>query len=358
MRWVWALPASGSDRMTPELVTVGGLTVDNVISADGVVALSRVGGNAAYSGVGARIWVNRVGLVSIATASYPRETLDRLSDHGIGLEGVLHHPARLEYSDWFIYDEAGHRVERLRSLPGALAAAGFNSARLTREETARWVEMLRHAPAPAELSYSQFRDVNPMTAAQVPPSYLKARGLHLAPCRPVVLNAMLPLFAPTGMRITLDPGWQLADERLDDLDPILAQVDAFLPSEVELEALVPGAGVADALAELARRCRGTVAVKRGPQGSLVWDRAAGRAVAVPVIPTQTVDPTGAGDSWSGGFLAGLVETGNPLLAACFGTVSASRIVARFGADGALPIDLAEARAQLSRLMALVNPESS
>jgi len=343
--------------MSPDLVTVGGLTVDNVVAADGTVALARVGGNAAYSGVGARLWVDTVGLVSIAVASYPRDTLDRLTANRILLDGVVRHPARLEYGDWFIYDDAGNRNEKLRSKPGALAAAGFGSDRLSRAETARWIDLLRSTPPPAEMSYSQFRDANPMTAAQVPASYLKARGVHLAPCRPVVVHAMLSRFGPTGMTVTLDPGWQLANETLDDLAPLLAAVHAFLPSQVELESLVPGAGMADALATLAQHCRGTVAVKRGPQGSLVWDRVNGRAVAVPVIPTTTVDPTGAGDSWSGGFLAGLVETGDPLLAACFGTVSASRIVSRLGADGALPVDPVDSRAKLAQLVALVKPES-
>jgi sugar/nucleoside kinase (ribokinase family) len=356
MRWGSARRGWACEAMPPDLVTVGGLTIDNVIAADGRVALARAGGNAAYSAVGARLWVDAVGLVSIAPASYPRETLDRLAADGILLDGVVRHPARLEYGDWFIYDEAGNRNEKLRSKPGALAGAGFAGDRLSRADMTRWIELLRSAPPPAEMSYSQFRDANPLTAAQVPAHYLKARGVHLAPCRPLVLHAMLSRFGPTGMRVTLDPGWQLAGERLDDLAPLLAAVDAFLPSEVELESLVPGAGIEDSLAALAGHCRGTVAVKRGPQGSLVWDRAHGRAVAVPVIPTATVDPTGAGDSWSGGFLAGLVETGDPLLAACFGTVSASRIVSCFGADGALPVDRADGREKIAQLVARVKPE--
>ncbi len=45
--------------MAPDLVTIGGLTIDNVIAADGTVALARVGGNAAYSGVGARCFVEQ-----------------------------------------------------------------------------------------------------------------------------------------------------------------------------------------------------------------------------------------------------------------------------------------------------------
>jgi len=136
---------------------------------------------------------------------------------------------------------------------------------------------------------------------------------------------------------------------LDAITPLLAEVDAFLPSEVELKALVPGARTADALALLARRCRGTAAVKLGRVGSLVWDAAANVAVEVPALPVPTVDPTGAGDAFCGGFLAGLVETGNAVSAAQFGTVSASRVVQHFGADGSLPPDPAECRRCLAAL---------
>ncbi len=331
--------------MTPELVTVGGLTVDNVISSDGTVALARVGGNGAYSAVGALCWARTVGLVSVAVSTYPKPALETLARNGIALDGVVMADAELESGNWFIYDAEGNRHERLSSPPGALAGAGFPSDRLSPAEIASWQEMLRRRDVSGELSYSQFRDTHPMTPAQVPEHYLGARGIHLAPSRPVVLNAMLPLFNARGMVVTLDAGWQLAELTLPEIEPLLAQVDAFLPSEVELRAILPDMEIEPALAMLAARCRGTATVKLGARGALVWDKAAGRAVAVPVLPTHAVDPTGAGDSFCGGFLAGLVETGDPVKAACFGAVSASLIVSRFGVDGALPIDRAACRAR-------------
>lgn len=81
---------------------------------------------------------------------------------------------------------------------------------------------------------------------------------------------------------------------------------------------------------------------------MVWDRAAAAPVAVPALRVEALDPTGAGDSFCGGFLAGLVETGDPVRAARFGAVSASRIVTCFGADGAMPLDRSTARAALDR----------
>jgi ribokinase len=333
--------------VTPELVTVGGLTVDNVISSDGTVALARVGGNGAYSAVGALCWAKAVGLVSVAVSTYPKPALETLARNGIALGGVVMHEAALESGNWFIYDSEGNRHERLSSPPGALAEAGFPTDRLSPAQVARWQGMLRARDVSNEPSYSQFRDSHPMTPAQVPQNYLDARGVHLAPSRTVVLNAMLPLFNARGMVVTLDAGWQLAELSLPELEPLLAQVDAFLPSEVELRAILPGMEIEPALALLAARCRGTAAVKLGGKGALVFDKAADRPVLVPVLPTDAIDPTGAGDSFCGGFLAGLVETRDPVRAACYGAVSASLIVSRFGVDGALPIDRAACRERVT-----------
>jgi ribokinase len=333
--------------VAPELVAIGGLTVDNVVAADGTVALAQAGGNGAYSAVGALIWRPHVGLVSHAVASYPRDVIARLEAGGVDLGGVLWSEARLACCNWFIYDAEGRREEGLTSPPSYLAEAGFPTDRLSPAQVAAWRGHLARRDARGEINYSQFRDLHPLRPEQVPAGWLGARGVHLAPSQPEVMLAMLDLFCPHGAVVTADPGGHLAAQPLDEIAPILARLDAFLPSEVELRAFVPDADLADALAVVGERCTGAVAVKLGSEGALVWDRSAGAPVAVPAVRVAALDPTGAGDSFCGGFLAGLVETGDPVQAARFGVISASRIVTRFGADGALPVDRAAARAALS-----------
>lgn len=334
--------------MPPELVAVGGLTVDNVIAADGTVALAQAGGNGAYAAVGALVWTPRVGLVSHAVASYPPAVIEQLQAGGIDLSGVRWSAARLVSGNWFIYDAAGRREEGLASPPEALAEAGFPTDRLSAAQVASWQAMLARRDGADEVSYSAFRTAHPLRPEQVPPEWRDARGVHLAPSQPEVMIGMLDLFAGRGTLVSADPGWQLAARRLDDIAPILDRIDAFLPSEVELRALVPDAGLAQALEIVAARCRGVVAVKLGAEGAMVWDRVAAAPVTVPALRVEALDPTGAGDSFCGGFLAGLVETGDPVRAARFGAVSASRIVTCFGADGALPVDRSTARTDLAR----------
>ena len=336
----------GSD-MVPDLVTVGGLTVDNVISATGIVALAQAGGNGAYSAVGALNWVDRVGLVSAVVESYPKATLARLAAGGVDLGGVSQYPERLTACSWFIYDDAGDRDEGLTSPPEALTQAGFSADRLSGAEVARWRRTLKQQATEA-YGYSEFRLRHPLSADQVPGTWLGVKGVHLAPSQPEVMLSMLDRFAAVPV-VTADPGWQLAARRLDEIEPILSRLGAFLPSEVELRALVPGAGLADALAAIAARTRGAVAVKLGPKGVLVWDRATHTPVGVPALDVDAVDPTGAGDAFSGGFLAGFVATGDPVSAARHGAISAARVVGEFGADGTLPVERALARRYLERM---------
>jgi ribokinase len=332
----------------PALVTVGGLTVDSVVAADGTVALGRAGGNGAYSAVGALLWADRVGLVSCAPTAYPAEVLGRLRDAGVDIQGVRWFDApRPTASGWFIYDARGRREEGLNAPDAALAEAGFPTGRLTPEQVAAWCAALRGRRAPGEVSHAAFRAAHPIEADRIPDSFLKARGFHLAPSAPEVMTDVLDRLAPHRPIVCADPGWQLAERPLASLAPLLARLDAFLPSEVEAAALVRGAGPEEALRVLAGLCPGALAVKLGPRGALVWDRARGCGVLCPAAPAETLDPTGAGDAFCGGFLAGLVETGDALVAARFGALSAARVVERFGADGALPHDRSAARAALA-----------
>ena len=104
-----------------------------------------------------------------------------------------------------------------------------------------------------------------------------------------------------------------------------------MPSEAEVERIWNPVDRDGWLREQAAAHGCHMVVKRGEQGSIVCDAAAGRLIDVPAFPAAVVDTTGAGDGYCGGFLAGLVE-GRPLAeCAAMGTVSASYVVEACGA---------------------------
>jgi sugar/nucleoside kinase (ribokinase family) len=93
-----------------------------------------------------------------------------------------------------------------------------------------------------------------------------------------------------------------------------------------------------------------VCVKRGEYGAMVFQPGAGGSediFAIPAMPlTDVFDPTGAGDSFAGGFMGSLAAHGTvegPALrrSAVYGTVLASFAVEKFGLDRLVGLTKAE-----------------
>jgi sugar/nucleoside kinase (ribokinase family) len=297
-----------------DLVTTGYLTLDDLVLLDGRVLRDSLGGGALFSAAGARIWNDRVGIHACTGADYPERHRDRLRAAGIDLSGLVAGPAR-SLKLWLL-EEEGERKQQLPKL---------TSARIDEMDAAR-------EPLPG-----RFPD---------------ARGFHIATSLPATqaeavraARAALP-----GAVITLDI-WTEAFFAIDAYrDPaFLAGVDAFLPSDKEVEALWGLADLAATMRRLAAQGPRIVAVKRGSDGALVLDRERDVLWSVPAWPATAVDTIGAGDAWCGGFLAGLVETGDALESGLRGAVSASFAIEGYGAGSCLDADPAEAQRRLAML---------
>jgi sugar/nucleoside kinase (ribokinase family) len=102
-----------------------------------------------------------------------------------------------------------------------------------------------------------------------------------------------------GLTTSLDTGFD-ASERWDGgLRETLGETDLFFPNEVELAAITGSADPAEGLRRLENGTTRVVA-KLGKDGAMTLD--GGRVVHVPAYPVETVDTTGAGDSFNAGFL--------------------------------------------------------
>ncbi|MFJ3444502.1 carbohydrate kinase family protein [Streptomyces sp. NPDC086081] len=133
-----------------------------------------------------------------------------------------------------------------------------------------------------------------------------------------------------GVPVSLDPASagfleQLGAERFLEL---VEGVDVLLPSRDEARLLTGVADAADAAAVLSRRVPLVVA-KQGCEGALV--ARAGRVCArVPAVPAKPRDTTGAGDAFTGAFLAALLAGADPEAAAAEGCRAGARAVERVG----------------------------
>jgi sugar/nucleoside kinase (ribokinase family) len=97
-----------------------------------------------------------------------------------------------------------------------------------------------------------------------------------------------------------------------------------------------------------------VVVKKGESGSLMCS-ADGEIFVLPAYPADQVnDPTGAGDSFAGGFMGYLAQTGRTdfetlKTAIAYGTVTASFTIAGFSLQGLNSIDRADIDSRLETL---------
>ncbi|MCY7307594.1 MAG: PfkB family carbohydrate kinase [Rhodoferax sp.] len=330
------------------IFTAGGVIIDNIVTADGLVRQQVMGGNAVYSAAGARLWNDHVGIVALVPRNYPSQWLTQLKHSGIDTTGVSTVDESVECSEWFFYRDDGSRVDQLHGAAGCLEAFGVPGPRMTRAQ-ARAFEAFLRSQAPTGSNFGAFRRAHPVLPDHVPEAYRAARGVHLAPNGVAAQQALARELCGPDRTITLDPGSHAAHWRTSPLSELLAGLDAVLPSEKELLLMLDAASPEEALRALVRAGVPVALVKRADAGSMFASRDASGCRRLPAIPVEVQDPTGAGDAFCGGFLAGLVATGEPLCAALCGTVSASFAIESFGPFQLLGASRAEAAARFRTL---------
>jgi hypothetical protein len=166
--------------------------------------------------------------------------------------------------------------------------------------------------------------------------------------------------------ISLDPHLPITPDTVARHRTLLAEVDAFFPSDDEM--LLPDAtrDPAGVLASLdpaepgaPRRLR-FVAWKRGARGGTLYDARTKRAHDWAPRATRVEDPTGAGDAFMAGFVSAQWESDDVERALRRGIVTASFAIEAWGADGLLAATPETVRARLARLGpgegVLVRPE--
>lgn len=348
--------------MGVSFVTVGNFNIDNVVTADGRLRLGNIGGNAIFSAIGAHIWSSSVGILSVIPKNYPASWLDELNRAGIDLEGVVRASLAVDLEEWFFYKSDGSRVDHIYapSSRDALASIGLTSLDkpLAPDQVSRLLEWVRSYPAHSGISFNQFREQNPLQPELIPGVYWPILGCHIAPNRYSIQLAMAKAFKAKGVLVSLDPSMDLADQSsaspTERLQELLGYVDIFLPSLKELRALFPNKSNREAILAMAGLGPpAVIGVKLGEHGSLIWDRNRDDFLQIPVYPSRVNDLTGAGDAYCGGFLVGMIESGDPFIAAGFGSVSASLLIERDDVSMALRFNRYQASPRLDLLKKII-----
>lgn len=144
---------------------------------------------------------------------------------------------------------------------------------------------------------------------EVPRTLLKdTRHVHLGSyfLQRGVQGGLSGLFADAraaGATTSIDPGWDPSEGWASGISDALLETDVFLPNEQELLSLARKPSTDEALHEFVDVP--TVVVKQGEAGAL--GRKDGKTARCVPPSVESVDTTGAGDSFDAGFLFGMLE---------------------------------------------------
>jgi sugar/nucleoside kinase (ribokinase family) len=291
--------------VTPDVVVVGNLLVDDLVFADGATRLGQAGGAVLYAALAARLWHNRVGCVSVAGTDYPRSMLDQLEARGIDLAG-LRRTEGPGVRTWLLYEPGGRQLVHRRGCP-------------THEQV---------SPSPGD----------------IPTPWRSAAAIHLSPMPFEVQRSLLEsLDGSSTAFVSVDPHLPVTEETLPAWRHALSMADAFFPGEDELA--IDG----DPRAVLRRLVTGRlrfVVLTQGARGGLLYDARDQSFRSWAARADRIADPTGAGDAFALGFVTAHVD-GLPV-EQCLrrARVTASFALEAWGPEGLLGATEASAMSRL------------
>jgi hypothetical protein len=173
---------------------------------------------------------------------------------------------------------------------------------------------------------------------QVPDQYKDSRHIFLANTHPMVQLNLLRQFPKAAFSVcdTMDLWINIARTELSQL---LKQVDGVILNDEEAAQLTDERNVVTAGQMILQNGpKSFVVIKKGEHGAILIHREGVASVpAYPADARQVVDPTGAGDTFAGGFMAHVARVGKNDFhtlrhAMAWGTVMASFTIEAFGLD--------------------------
>lgn len=325
--------------MPPTFAIAGKLTREYLLPPIGAPIVDEPGGSLLYAAGGLAVWDKNMALIARINESIPPDWLDALQMRGLDVRGVRSLPEAqgADLRSFMAYIDMNERTTSSPVSQFARRGVTFPKSLLGYQ--------------PRDDSNRNPREVDPLSpsALDVPKDYRDVSGVHLCPFDFTSQGQLVSLFkGGSTQTVSLDPAPSYMKPTFwRDLRLVLHGVNIFLPSEEELRSLFWGES--NDLWSMAQRiCEygpEIVVIKRGSLGQLVYDAAAKRRYEVPAYTARLADPTGAGDAFCGGFLAGFQRTNDPLMATLYGNVSASLKVEGTGPFYPLEVmpGLAEAR---------------
>lgn len=171
---------------------------------------------------------------------------------------------------------------------------------------------------------------------KIPASYQDCEYLLLGNLTPAVQMATLKRLDNKPKLVVLDTMNFWMDVALDELKEVLKKVDVLTINDAEARQLSGEYSLVKAAEKILQMGPQYLIIKKGEHGALLFGE--GQIFSAPALPLADVfDPTGAGDSFAGGFIGYLaklqsVNFTNMKNAIIFGSALASFCVEKFGTE--------------------------
>lgn len=261
-----------------------------------------VGGSGTYCCLAASFFT-APGIVGVVGEDFPKDTIELFEEKGIDTEGLLVRPGKTFFWEGRYEDDPNKRTT-----------------------LATEVNVLK--------------DYRP----QIPEHYRDADILFLANIDPDFQEDILAQVKNPRL-VAMDTMNYWIQTRSESLLSVLEKVDVFFANDEEIRLLTDEWNLVTAGKRLLEKGPKLVVIKKGEHGVLLLSQ--DFMFTVPAYPSEAViDPTGAGDSFGGGFLGHLDKTDSDAeadirRAAVYGSVLASFTIEKFGIDRLKSLSLDE-----------------
>lgn len=192
---------------------------------------------------------------------------------------------------------------------------------------------------------------------QIPEEYRQAEILFLANIDPELQDGILSQTRNPRL-VAMDSMNFWIQTKPDALLSVMQKVDVFFANDEEIKMLTQESNLVKAGKQILERGPSVVVLKKGEHGVLLFSR--DFVFGIPAFPSdKVVDPTGAGDSFGGGFLGYLdkvqsYDEKNIRVAAVYGSVLASFVIEDFGIEPFLTLSRDRIDARIAELRRLVS----
>ncbi len=298
-----------------KMVIVGTCAFDEIESPFGKTG-KILGGAGTFIGLAASNFDVDQAIVSVVGSDFPQEYIDLLKNRGINMEGLE------VVKDGKTFFWKGRYHNDLNSRDTLIT------------------------------ELNTLADFNPV----VPEGYRDAEVVVLGNLHPLVQLSVLKQMNQKPKLAVLDTMNFWMDSALEDLKKVIAHVDVITINDEETRQLSGEYSLVVAAQKIMAMGPRFVVIKKGEHGALLFE--GDQIFFAPALPLEEVfDPTGAGDTFAGGFAGYLASTGdysfeNMKRAIIHGSNLASFCVEKFGTERMQQLKPEEIETRLHKFKAL------